>query len=280
LHERITQSWLDVDGTVKASNFMIWWRQPSMKTGIVLLSFMLLSTAACDSDSTVATTDPDEDNALALSVMTARGDTLSAPVENEIVEEPAPAETIVQRAPRVAAAAAPMPAPATAIVPREEKKTSTTVASVAPPVIERPAAIERRTIETPKRAPEPLPERIEAPRRTGLIASGSTLSLVTNSSCSAADPGRTFRASVAQSIQGSNGVEIPEGAQAVAEVTSIDKWGAGVGVRVKSVRVDGRSYPVNSRVTYVLPVSGDDGACIKARTRLEVETSEAVRIAN
>jgi hypothetical protein len=250
-----------------------------MKTGIVLLSFIMLNAAGCDSDSTVATTDPDEDNALALSVMTARGDTLSAPVENEIVDEPPPAETIVQRTPRIAAAAA-RSAPAPAIIPKEEKKASTAVASVsAPSVVERAAVIERPTIEPPKRTPEP--ERIEAPRRTGLIASGSTLSLVTNSSsCSAAEPGRTFRALVAQSVRGSNGVEIPEGAPAVAEVTSTDKWGAGVGVRVKSVRVDGRSYPVNSRVTYVVPVSGDDGACIKARTRLEVETREPVRIAN
>jgi hypothetical protein len=256
-----------------------------MKSGLVLFSFMLLSTAACDSDTTVATTDPDEDSALTLSIMTARGDTLPAPVENELLEEPAPAETIVQRAPRAAPQIAsqiasqiapPTPAipPVRAAAPARETTAATTIASAPAPTVKKTPIV-----DPPKRISDA--DRVEAPRRTGIIAPGATLSLVTNSSrCSEAQPGSTLRAAIAQSIRGTNGVQIPQGSQAVVEITSIDKWGAGVAVRVKSVRVDGRSYPVNSRVTYVLPVSSDDGACIKARTRLEVETRDAVRIAD
>ena len=68
---------------------------------------------------------------------------------------------------------------------------------------------------------------------------------------------------------------IPRGAQATAEITGSDKWGAGISVRVKSVRISGKSYPVTSRVGYVLP---DRSGCIRERGRIEVETAAPLRV--
>jgi hypothetical protein len=85
--------------------------------------------------------------------------------------------------------------------------------------------------------------------------------------------GQTFRASVAAPVSGSNGVAIPEGAQAVAKITSVSDWGSGVGVTVQSVRIDGRSYSLDSPVTYVLPEKRKgDGVCIPQRTHIDVVT--------
>jgi hypothetical protein len=95
----------------------------------------------------------------------------------------------------------------------------------------------------------------------------------------AAAVGNTVRGELASSIRGTNGLVIPGGAQVVAEITSVDKWGAGIGLQVTSVRVGGRSYPVRSRTEYVLPQGTDRGACIREGTRLSVETRDAISVA-
>jgi hypothetical protein len=218
---------------------------------------------------------PADDSALALSVMTARGDTLTAAVEVVREEEPltppvvatTPAPVRIQPAPQTRA---PTPTP---LAP-------TRIASPIPEPTIAVANIEPARTATPRREREVErkgereSERRETPKRTGTISSGSALSLVTTEKACA--EGETFRVVLANSVRGSNGAVIPDGASAVAEITSVDKWGAGIGVRVRSVRIDGKSYPLNSRVTYVLPESG---GCIAGRTRIEVETKGSVTVA-
>ncbi|HKY96920.1 MAG TPA: hypothetical protein VJL35_03620 [Gemmatimonadaceae bacterium] len=239
---------------------------------------------ACESDSTVAAgQDSNEDQALALSVMGARGDTLTAAVENEVVVD-------TSLPPDLRPVAPPPPPAPPALSP------AVVQAQVASPVLKLSTRAQPPAPKsaTPRIAAEPPRERIvqpvlaraqeepkeESPRRTGLIARGSTLSVITSRSvCNdAASVGNTVRGQLASSIRGTNGLVIPGGAQVVAEITSVDKWGAGIGLQVTSVHVDGRSYPVRSRTEYVLPQGTSRGACIREGTRLTVETKAPITL--
>ncbi|HEX6574140.1 MAG TPA: hypothetical protein VF042_04145 [Gemmatimonadaceae bacterium] len=241
--------------------------------------------AGCDSDSTVAATEnPDEDQALSLSVLGARGDTLAAAVENEIVDTGVPPDLVtVPREPAGVTATAPALAPAVVRpAPLPQQQTRKTTQSVPPPArvlrADRPARVASEELAPVRTRERDVESR---PARGGTIPSGATLSLVTAGSVCNEDAavGSTIRAILTDAIRGSNGAVIPEGAQAVGEITSIDKWGAGIGVRIKSVRVDGRSYPVSSRVGYVLPVSSREGTCIPRRARVDVETKAPIGVA-
>ena len=248
-------------------------RRPVMMRVSILLAAATFAAniTACDDTPTAAMETPADDSALALSVMTARGDTLTAAVEVVREEEPltppvvatTPAPVRIQPAPQTRAPTPTPVAPAPIASPTPEPTIA--VANVEPTR----AATPRREREV-----EREPARRETPKRTGTISSGSALSLVTTEKACA--EGETFRVVLANSVRGSNGAVIPDGASAVAEITSVDKWGAGIGVRVRSVRIDGKSYPLNSRVTYVLPESG---GCIAGRTRIEVETKGSVTVA-
>ncbi len=255
-----------------------------VRTGLAIAMAFALS--SCESDSTVAADqNPDEDQALAAAVMGARGDTLTAAVENEVVVD-------TSLPPDLRPVAPPPPPP-------------TASPALSPAVVQaRPAAPPPRvstrsqpSVSTPTPLPviaestrEPLAERVrprvreesntESPRRTGLVSRGATLSVVTSRSvCNdAASVGNTVRGELSSSLRGTNGVVIPQGAHVVAEITSVDKWGAGIGMQVTSVRVDGRSYPVRSRTEYVLPEGTARGACIREGTRLSVETKEPITV--
>jgi hypothetical protein len=246
---------------------------------IALVAILACSTLACG-DTPVATMEnPAEDSALALSVLSARGDTLTEAVENVILNEPPPERLDVAPSPPPPIASAATRAPTLALPPARvvassQPRKPTRIAAVPAPevVVESPVVPERRVIEEPS-PPEPPErrERIEPSARTGSIASRATLSLSTvRSVCNAMEVGRTFRAETVQSIRGSNDLVIPPGAQATAEVTSVSTWGAGVGVQVRSVRYRGTSYPVTTRVAYVLPEG--EAACIPAGTSFEVKT--------
>jgi hypothetical protein len=247
---------------------------------IALVAILACSTLACG-DTPVATMEnPAEDSALALSIMSARGDTLGAAVENVIVNEPLPERLDVAPPPSPPPVSVTTPAPTLALPPARvvaspQPRKPTRIATVSEPqvAVESPVVPERRVIEEPPPAPEPAErrERVEPPARIGTIASRATLALSTTGSvCNAMEVGRTFRAETVQSIRGSNDLVIPAGAQATAEVTSVSKWGAGVGVQVTSVRFRGTSYPVTTRVAYVLPEG--EAACIPAGTSFEVKT--------
>ena len=246
-----------------------------------------LALTGCESDSTVAADqDPNEDQALALSVMGARGDTLTAAVDNEVVVDtglPPDLRPVMPPAPPKAAAPpalspAVVQAPIASPVPRLSTRSQPPAPKSEPPRI-RAEPVRERVVE-PVRAQAREEPKEEPPRRTGLIARGSTLSVVTSRAvCNDATAvGNTVRGQLASSLRGTNGLVIPEGAQVVAEITSVDKWGAGIGMQVTSVRVGGRSYPVRSRTEYVLPQGTDRGTCIREGTRLSAETKAPITV--
>ncbi|HVF39285.1 MAG TPA: glycine zipper 2TM domain-containing protein [Gemmatimonadaceae bacterium] len=100
-------------------------------------------------------------------------------------------------------------------------------------------------------------ERTETTRRRpmGVIAAGSELSLeaaqrvCTNTS----NVGDRFEARLAESVTAANGTVIPRGATATGEVSSVRKNGdddSALGFRLSSLSFAGRTYALNSEVTY------------------------------
>ena len=93
-------------------------------------------------------------------------------------------------------------------------------------------------------------------RAVGSIASGSEISLYSGQRVctNTYSVGDRFTASVAESVQGSNGVAIPAGATAVIEVTSLKRSeNANDNITmefvVRSIAFNGTTYPVSSTVT-------------------------------
>ena len=93
-------------------------------------------------------------------------------------------------------------------------------------------------------------------RAVGTIASGSEISLYSGQRVctNTYAVGDRFTASVAESVQGSNGVTIPAGATAVIELTSLKRSeNANDNITmefvVRSIAFNGTTYPVNSTVT-------------------------------
>lgn len=154
-------------------------------------------------------------------------------------------------------------------------------AAPAPRVSPRPAAAERQRSEPPARAvvtrrnPPPPVATPAAPANTtsngntvtegpaggesavGMIAGGSEISLYSGQRVctNTYAVGDRFTASVAESVQGSNGVSIPAGATAVIEITSAKRSnnandGIELELAVRSIAFNGKTYPVNSTVTY------------------------------
>jgi hypothetical protein len=87
------------------------------------------------------------------------------------------------------------------------------------------------------------------------------------------DVGASFRATLAAEIN-AGGATIPRGATATGVVTASDQWGAGLGVRITSIHADGVSYPIISRVTYVVPENTRNGACIPRRSHIDTEVRD------
>ena len=165
-------------------------------------------------------------------------------------------------------------------IPNEEPATRTAPAKTAPakptPL---PKPVQSRAIAITASPASPAPRvTVQRPReersRTGVISEGTALTVVANNRAC----GNTFSARVVNSIRGSNGVTIPSGSIATGEILSADKWGAGLSVRVRSVRVNGKSYPVNSRATYIMPARGEE-PCVPGGARIEVETRAPLRLA-
>jgi hypothetical protein len=135
-----------------------------------------------------------------------------------------------------------------------------------------PSRNPRRVATTPRSTPQPV-EQAPPPVTTsngntvtegttgsehgvGTIASGSDISLYSGQRVctNTYAVGDRFTASVAESVQGSNGVSIPAGATAVIELTSLKRSeNANDNVEmefvVKSIAFNGKTYPVNSSVT-------------------------------
>ena len=225
---------------------------------VALVCLGVFSLTGCEGDSPVATAEMiAEDSALAAQVLSAEGDSLFAigSKGDDRVEEPVREEIAAPRP----APPAPRSVATAAVAPRQP---AATVAVASPIRVASAPRAQRSSRRVVPRGP------------AGVVSRGSSLTLVANQRV-CTDAGNTFRATVTETVRGSNGVAIPRGAQATAEITGSDKWGAGISVRVKSVRISGRSYPVTSRVGYVLP---DRSGCIRERGRIEVETAAPLRV--
>ncbi len=90
---------------------------------------------------------------------------------------------------------------------------------------------------------------------TGVIASGTSIVLASSDKiCTNTNKvGDRFNATVNQTITGSNGVRIPQGASALVEVTALDRSDnvndkVVMGFRVISLSFDGKTYSVASEV--------------------------------
>jgi len=93
--------------------------------------------------------------------------------------------------------------------------------------------------------------------RIGTIAAGSTLNLASGSTIctNTSRVGERFNATLTQSISGSNGAVIPQGATATVEVTELKRSENAnddvvMGFRVVSVSFGGKTYPVSATTSY------------------------------
>jgi len=93
--------------------------------------------------------------------------------------------------------------------------------------------------------------------RIGTIAAGSTLNLASGSTIctNTSKVGQRFNATLTQSVSGSNGAVIPQGATALIEVTELKRSENAnddvvMGFRVVSVSFGGKTYPVSATTSY------------------------------
>lgn len=134
-----------------------------------------------------------------------------------------------------------------------------------------PSRNPRRVASTPRTAPEPVEKApvvtasgntvtegssAGSTRAFGTIASGSDISLYSGQRVctNTYAVGDKFTASVAESVEGTNGVAIPAGATAVIELTSLKRSenandNISMEFAVRSITFNGTTYPVNATVT-------------------------------
>lgn len=181
-----------------------------------------------------------QDTSLAHDLSLANADTMAQPQLKDV-----PATTLPAVAPSE---------PATKIVRREtpvstrRRVTTTTRTVPAPPVEKAPVVTANGNIVTETSN--------GATRAFGTIASGSEIALYSGQRVctNTYAVGDKFTASVAQSVEGSNGVAIPAGATAVIELTSLKRSenandNISMEFVVRSITFNGTTYPVNAAVT-------------------------------
>lgn len=187
-----------------------------------------------------------QDTSLTRDLALANRDTASQPQLKDVPvqAEPAPVQ--------VAPAPAPRPRAATRTV---------TPSRVA---VRRPAATEPQPTE-----PAPGTSVVsssgntvtaEAPgseRALGTVSVGSSMSFYSGQKvCTNTNTvGDRFTAQIAEPVQGSNGTVIPAGATAVVEITTLHRSQRSsdnieIGLRVASITFNGKTYPVESEVSY------------------------------
>lgn len=214
-------------------------RIPTFRTGAALAA-LALSLAACSdrkSDDVLA-----QDSSLNKDLALANNDTLAQP---QLKDVPAlPDSTAV--APSTAART-----PAQILTPRGPLRRAP-VRQPSPPVATAPVpsnvTASGNTVSTNEGA---------VPSAMGTISSGSVIGLYagqrvcTNTNAA----GDRFTASVAEAVQGSNGVTIPAGATVVLELTAVKRsTGPNDDIQIemvpKFIGFNGKTYPMNSSVTY------------------------------
>jgi hypothetical protein len=186
-----------------------------------------------------------QDTSLARDLQLANADTAAQPQLKDVPVTVVPAETPTAPTPKVAQ----RQKPSEILTPnRNPRRVATTPKSAPQPVETAPATtINGNTVSEGTTGSE---------HGIGTIATGSEISLYSGQRVctNTYAVGDRFTASVAESVQGSNGVSIPAGATAVIELTSLKRSeNANDNIQmefaVRSIAFNGKTYPVNSTVT-------------------------------
>jgi len=187
-----------------------------------------------------------QDTSLAHDLSLANADTMAQPELKDVPVTTAPIVNPAAPAPRVTQ----RQTPSQILTPsRNPRRVATTTHTTPQPVEKAPVTTENGNTVT--EAPSAV-----STRAMGTIASGSEISLYSGQRVctNTYAVGDRFTASVAESVQGSNGVAIPAGATAVIELTSLKRSeNANDNITmefvVRSIAFNGTTYPVNSTVT-------------------------------
>jgi hypothetical protein len=188
-----------------------------------------------------------QDTTLAHDLQLANADTMAQPQLKDVPVTIAPAPKPAAPAPKISQ----RQKPSEILTPsRNPRRVATTPRSTPQPVEAAPVPVTTSNGNTVTEG------KTGSERGIGTIASGSDISLYSGQRVctNTYAVGDRFTASVAESVQGSNGVSIPAGATAVIELTSLKRSeNANDNVEmefvVKSIAFNGKTYPVNSSVT-------------------------------
>jgi len=183
-----------------------------------------------------------QDTSLAHDLQLANADTAAQPQLQDVPATVVPAEAPVTRAPRVAK----RQTPGEILTPSRRRVATnpTTQPENTPVTTTNGNTVTENTTGGSKEG------------AVGTIASGSEISFFSGQRVctNTYQVGDRFTASVAESVQGSNGVAIPAGATAVIEVTGLKRSenandNIAMEFAVKSIAFNGKTYEVNSTVT-------------------------------
>jgi hypothetical protein len=189
-----------------------------------------------------------QDTSLAHDLSLANADTMAQPQLRDVPITTAPIVNAAAPAPRVAQ----RQTPSQILTPNKNPRRVVTTKPTTPePVEKAPVTTENGNTVTEGSSVGTAPSR-----GVGMIASGSEISLYSGQRVctNTYAVGDRFTASVAESVQGSNGVAIPAGATAVIEVTALKRSenandNIAMEFVVRSIAFNGTTYPVTSTVT-------------------------------
>jgi hypothetical protein len=186
-----------------------------------------------------------QDTSLAHDLTLANADTMAQPQLKDVPVTTSPTSSPSAPAPKVVSRRS----PSEILTPSRNPRRVATTTPPTPPVEKQPVTTENGNTVTEG------PSAGSA-RAVGSIATGSEISLYSGQRVctNTYAVGDRFTASVAESVQGSNGVAIPAGATAVIELTSLKRSeNANDNITmefvVRSIAFNGTTYPVNSTVT-------------------------------
>ena len=190
-----------------------------------------------------------QDTSLVHDLTLANADTMAQPQLKDVPVTTAPIVSPAAPAPRVAQ----RQTPSQILTPNKNpRRVVTTTRPTPEPVEKAPVTTENGNTVTEGSSSTGA----TVARSVGTIASGSEISLYSGQRVctNTYAVGDRFTASVAESVQGSNGVAIPAGATAVIEVTSLKRSeNANDNITmefvVRSIAFNGTTYPVTSMVT-------------------------------
>jgi len=189
-----------------------------------------------------------QDTALAHDLQLANADTLSQPELKDVPATVIPAPAPSEPAPKVTKRQTPSEILTPSRTPRR-------VATAPRPQPAEPAEAQPVTTPNGNTVTENA-AGASAEHALGTIASGSEISLYSGQRVctNQYQVGDKFTASVAESVQGSNGVAIPAGATAVIEITSLKRSenandNIEMEFAVRSIAFNGKTYPISSTVT-------------------------------